>query len=189
MRRGFIHHATLTASVLFASAATAQQMPATPPMVVVAQPQRMQSSLGGGFIEFLFGDDRQASAPPQYAGPPQYVAPPSAYPAGQPQPLYVNAGPQVDPMLEQQRPDLRMDPQFEPRDVDYRTAEPAGTIVVDTPHHFLYLVEDNGRAMRYGIGVGLVREAAPRRPHPLDAQLLLLHDVLQSPPEVVSQRD
>ena len=155
MRRGFIHHATLAASVLVASAAAAQQLPATPPMIVVAQPQRMQSNLGGGFIEYLFGDDRPAYAqPPQYAAPPQYIAPPPAYPENQPQPLYVNTGPQVDPMLEQQRPDLKMDPQFLPREVDYRTAEPPGTIVVDTPQHFLYLVEDNGRAMRYGIGVG-----------------------------------
>ncbi|MGY4438738.1 lipoprotein-anchoring transpeptidase ErfK/SrfK [Bradyrhizobium sp. LM2.3] len=29
-----------------------------------------------------------------------------------------------------------------------------GTLVVDTPNKFLYLVEGNGKAMRYGIGVG-----------------------------------
>jgi len=157
MRRRFIHHAALAAFLLASDAAMAQQMPSTPPMVVVAQPARVQSELGGGFIEFLFGDNAQQPAyapPPQYAGPPQYVAPPPAYPEAQPQPLYVNAAPQADPMLEQQRPDLRMDPQFLPREVAYQTAEPAGTIVVDTPHHFLYLVEDGGRAMRYGIGVG-----------------------------------
>ena len=38
--------------------------------------------------------------------------------------------------------------------VDYRTNEPAGTIIVDTPNTYLYLVLGNGRAMRYGIGVG-----------------------------------
>src|SRR5262249_13251572 len=32
--------------------------------------------------------------------------------------------------------------------------EAAGTIVIDTPSKFLYLVEGNGRALRYGIGVG-----------------------------------
>ena len=32
--------------------------------------------------------------------------------------------------------------------------ESAGTIVVDTPNKFLYLVQGNGKAMRYGIGVG-----------------------------------
>ena len=29
-----------------------------------------------------------------------------------------------------------------------------GTIVIDTPNKFLYLVEDGGKALRYGIGVG-----------------------------------
>ena len=38
--------------------------------------------------------------------------------------------------------------------VDYRTNEPAGTIIVDTPNTYLYLVLGNGRAIRYGIGVG-----------------------------------
>ena len=38
--------------------------------------------------------------------------------------------------------------------VEYRTKEPAGTVIVDTAARHLYLVEGNGRAMRYGIGVG-----------------------------------
>jgi lipoprotein-anchoring transpeptidase ErfK/SrfK len=38
--------------------------------------------------------------------------------------------------------------------VDYVTAEPAGTIIIDTPHTYLYLVRGNGKALRYGIGVG-----------------------------------
>ena len=32
--------------------------------------------------------------------------------------------------------------------------ESAGTIIVDTPNKFLFLVQENGKAMRYGIGVG-----------------------------------
>jgi lipoprotein-anchoring transpeptidase ErfK/SrfK len=38
--------------------------------------------------------------------------------------------------------------------VDYRTSEAPGTVVIDTPNTYLYLVLGNGRAMRYGIGVG-----------------------------------
>ncbi len=38
--------------------------------------------------------------------------------------------------------------------IDYPGKEPAGTIVVDTSHTYLYLVLGNGKAMRYGIGVG-----------------------------------
>src|SRR5947209_19094449 len=38
--------------------------------------------------------------------------------------------------------------------VFYRTTEQPGTIVIDTPMRFLYLVQGNNRALRYGIGVG-----------------------------------
>ncbi|MFL6798174.1 MAG: L,D-transpeptidase [Xanthobacteraceae bacterium] len=38
--------------------------------------------------------------------------------------------------------------------VSYRTNEAPGTIIVDTPNTFLYLVLPGGKAMRYGIGVG-----------------------------------
>lgn len=37
--------------------------------------------------------------------------------------------------------------------VDYQTTEPPGTIVVDPYARFLYLVMENGKAMRYGVGV------------------------------------
>ena len=45
-------------------------------------------------------------------------------------------------------------PQLHRALVDYRTKEPAGTIIVDTQNTYLYLVLGNGKAMRYGIGVG-----------------------------------
>ncbi|WP_022721853.1 L,D-transpeptidase, partial [Rhodopseudomonas sp. B29] len=38
--------------------------------------------------------------------------------------------------------------------VDYRTAEPPGTVVVDPRKRFLYLVMEGGKALRYGVGVG-----------------------------------
>ena len=43
---------------------------------------------------------------------------------------------------------------FKRQIVDYRTTEQPGTIVIDTPNTSLYLVLGNGKAMRYGIGVG-----------------------------------
>lgn len=39
-------------------------------------------------------------------------------------------------------------------EVDYFTDEKPGTVIVDTPNKYLYHVLKNGRAMRYGIGVG-----------------------------------
>jgi lipoprotein-anchoring transpeptidase ErfK/SrfK len=44
--------------------------------------------------------------------------------------------------------------QFRRTTVDYSTKESAGTIIIDTSHTYLYLVLGNGKAMRYGIGVG-----------------------------------
>jgi lipoprotein-anchoring transpeptidase ErfK/SrfK len=38
--------------------------------------------------------------------------------------------------------------------VEYRSGEAPGTIIIDTPHTYLYYVLGNGRAIRYGIGVG-----------------------------------
>ena len=38
--------------------------------------------------------------------------------------------------------------------VFFRTTEAPGTIVVNTNERFLYLVQGNNRAIRYGIGVG-----------------------------------
>ena len=46
------------------------------------------------------------------------------------------------------KPDLRR------QEVAYDAGYPEGTIVVDTPARRLYYVLGNGRAMRYGIGVG-----------------------------------
>jgi lipoprotein-anchoring transpeptidase ErfK/SrfK len=47
-----------------------------------------------------------------------------------------------------------VDTRFLRQEVDYRTPERPGTIVVDTSARYLYLVRENGRAIRYGIGVG-----------------------------------
>ena len=54
----------------------------------------------------------------------------------------------------EQGPAKQLPPQLRRQLVDYATSEPAGTIVIDTPHTFLYLVRGHGKAMRYGIGVG-----------------------------------
>src|SRR6185295_10147687 len=48
----------------------------------------------------------------------------------------------------------RLSPAYQRQVVYYRTSEPAGTIIVDTADRYLYLVQGNNRAIRYGIGVG-----------------------------------
>ena len=43
---------------------------------------------------------------------------------------------------------------FRRQPVFYRTTHPVGTIIIDKPQHFLYLIQPNLVALRYGIGVG-----------------------------------
>ena len=43
---------------------------------------------------------------------------------------------------------------FERKEVAYATKEAPGTIVVDPHAHYLYYVEPDGKAMRYGVAVG-----------------------------------
>ena len=45
-------------------------------------------------------------------------------------------------------------PQYRRQVVDIRTKEAPGTIIVDSGNHFLYFVLPDGKAIRYGIGVG-----------------------------------
>ncbi|GGF49779.1 L,D-transpeptidase [Azorhizobium oxalatiphilum] len=47
-----------------------------------------------------------------------------------------------------------LDPRLLRQVVDYPTKYPAGTIVVDVPNRYLYLVQAGGKAIRYGVGVG-----------------------------------
>jgi lipoprotein-anchoring transpeptidase ErfK/SrfK len=112
------------------------------------EPVRMASNLGGGFIEFLFGDG---------AGYRQ--------PAYQPQPAY-GGGRMMLPPIEPQAPMMRQqeeaadpaqrpfDPRYEKQLVEYDGKESPGTIIIDTPNKFLYLVQGDGKALRYGVGVG-----------------------------------
>jgi lipoprotein-anchoring transpeptidase ErfK/SrfK len=59
--------------------------------------------------------------------------------------------PEVRPEI---APAKELAPQFRRTLVDYRTKEPAGTIIIDTSNTHLYFVLGNGKALRYGVGVG-----------------------------------
>jgi lipoprotein-anchoring transpeptidase ErfK/SrfK len=66
----------------------------------------------------------------------------------------------MSPTIEDSDPGVAPDPStalpeiYRRTPVRYRTDEAPGTIIVDTPRRFLYLVQNNGIALRYGIGVG-----------------------------------
>ncbi|NEW93509.1 L,D-transpeptidase [Rhodopseudomonas sp. BR0M22] len=67
-------------------------------------------------------------------------------------PLQVSALPPEDqPEADQS---VQLPPNLRRQEVDFKTKEPPGTIVVDTANTHLYYVLGNGRAMRYGVRVG-----------------------------------
>lgn len=146
--------------------AFAAALPAT------ADPYRRPSQMGGGFIEFLMTGSVPAhrQSAPAIARP---VPAPASHlhagrmpvhaplPAPVPQQRQIASLPDEDHFVDQrfeQRQDGRiraaMDPKFERQDVAYDGPHGPGTIVIDTPNRFLYLVQGHGRALRYGIGVG-----------------------------------
>ena len=108
--------------------------------------QQVAGNYGGGLIELLATGFSPAAPQAPYGGAPAQAPRPGsrmayAVPPGQP-----NA---------YQRPVMsEIEPQFRRQEVEYHGSERPGTIVIDTPHKFLYLVESEGRALRYGIGVG-----------------------------------
>ena len=80
--------------------------------------------------------------PQSMADPSQLVAPAAQSAAyGTAQAAAYETAPGIDPIYQRQQ-------------VAYAGRERAGTIVIDTPNKFLYLVEPRGVALRYGIGVG-----------------------------------
>ena len=90
-------------------------------------------------FEALFGPLRPPVSAPAFANP------------GYANPAYANPG-EVYANPDGNAPELRAD--LRRQVVDYRTGEAPGTIIVDTPNTFLYYVLGNGKALRYGIGVG-----------------------------------
>jgi len=110
-----------------------------------------RSNMGGGFIEFLFGEGQNQDG--RSASQPENRQP---YEARRPQSL-PQTEPRQDLHLQDETNELdhpAFDPRFEKQIVDYHGKESAGTIVVDTPNKFLFLVQGDGKALRYGIGVG-----------------------------------
>src|ERR1700724_701979 len=49
---------------------------------------------------------------------------------------------------------VELDPEYRKQMVFYRSTEAPGTIIISTAERHLYLIQGNGRALRYGIGVG-----------------------------------
>src|SRR4051794_35394040 len=117
---------------IFAEPSSAQTAPA--PQVRVAQ----RSNFGGGFLEMLFNPGGQQAAR-QYEPTPYYGAQP------EPNSGYESSQPMTHPAVS---------PQFMKQEISYDGHETAGTVIINTRERLLYLVQEHGRAVRYGIGVG-----------------------------------
>src|SRR3954467_5545895 len=116
----------------FGQASLAQPY-ARPPQLVVAAPPHAQErlDLGGGFIEYLFGEQRRA-------GPIVSMPPPNDRDQ---RPVYANIDAGIGARAEAATPPFDIDPRYMRHEVAYTGPEAAGTIVIDTPNKFLYLVE------------------------------------------------
>jgi lipoprotein-anchoring transpeptidase ErfK/SrfK len=60
----------------------------------------------------------------------------------------------VEPGVDHGSSDDVLPHHFRRQPVSYRTDEAPGTIIVDTSERFLYVIQSNNIALRYGIGVG-----------------------------------
>ena len=101
-------------------------------------------------------DTRQAAPPAQ--SDPNVLRPPApigSAPNAAPQPLPPAAAAALPP---EDQPEVgapkELPANLKKQLVDYATREPAGTLIIDTPNTYLYLVLGNSKALRYGIGVG-----------------------------------
>jgi lipoprotein-anchoring transpeptidase ErfK/SrfK len=135
---------------------------AAPPSYAVAAPPPAPSGPGGGgFLEAIFGGPTIMAhvyqpAPPAYQPAPASVPLPLPLPLPVPLPqtAVISPPPAYAPSSHGDMSAYPIDRKYDRQVVDYRGEEMAGTIVIDTPNKFLYLVEDGGKALRYGIGVG-----------------------------------
>jgi lipoprotein-anchoring transpeptidase ErfK/SrfK len=150
---------------------SAAPYPAYPADPYASQPYRAAPPTGRryGAAPPADYDDEDYDAPPEG---PRFEAPPSdwRYDTARPAPgierhdlrppaeINRNSGPDVASLPQDVRPETgepaELPPQFRRQLVEYHTKEAAGTIIIDTPNTYLYLVLGNGKALRYGIGVG-----------------------------------
>ncbi len=101
-------------------------------------------------LEALFGGQQQY---PQYPRQPEQASyDPDPQERGYQDP-YLQRPSQV-PVAPRADGRFQMDPRYLKQVVSYKGGESAGTVIIDTPHKFLYLVQGNGTAIRYGVGVG-----------------------------------
>jgi lipoprotein-anchoring transpeptidase ErfK/SrfK len=130
-----------------------------------ANPRFGQGRLPGALAQPLPANPQSGSVQPDYSPTPAYGGPGQTAPDREaqapPHPTVQTVperGAMVSALPPEDRPETGpakpLPPQFRRVTIEYGSKEPAGTIVIDTAHTYLYLVLGNGKAMRYGVGVG-----------------------------------
>jgi len=82
------------------------------------------------------------------------AAPLPLFPFFLPQPTEAAPPPVQAAPSQDEGPAVEKPARFRRQVVSYASREAPGTVVIDTPHTYLYYVLGNGQAIRYGIGVG-----------------------------------
>jgi lipoprotein-anchoring transpeptidase ErfK/SrfK len=102
------------------------------------------------------GSDVDYALPPGQVGSATHAAPVApSEPAATPQPVAPSATAALPPEDQPETGNPKELPSNLRRQlVNFPTREPAGTIIIDTPNTYLYLILGHGKAIRYGIGVG-----------------------------------
>lgn len=117
-----------------------------------AAPAYYPSAQGSYYADPLAG--RQPAPSLRRANAPAYATGPDASPIDPPTPQPRRAARSTDLAYAPMPRVNGIESRFEKQSVEYDGGHAAGTIVIDTPNKYLYLVQGGGRALRYGIGVG-----------------------------------
>jgi lipoprotein-anchoring transpeptidase ErfK/SrfK len=121
----------------------------SPPVIYADRPAGAQQTYGSAAYGTPAGDPNAMRPPGAVGAAGAQAAPPATDSAGRPM--------TVASLPPEEQPDAapaELPANLRRQEVDFATKEPPGTIVVDTPHTYLYLVLGGGRAMRYGVRVG-----------------------------------
>src|ERR1700720_3125860 len=90
--------------------------------------------------------------------PPEGIGAPGAVTGSVQSPVGADGKPMVLSALPpDEQPEVgpaQLAPKLRRQEVTFATKEPPGTLIVDTPHTYLYYVLGGGRAIRYGVRVG-----------------------------------
>ncbi len=124
---------------------------------------RLIALLSVGGLVCAFGTGAQAEYKPRASAPPLVLSPDLSNPwimqiprsqASAVQDIKRSAKKKKRSRTTSNRYSRRIPKQFLPTTVPYSSSHAPGTVIIDTTTRYLYLVQSNGTARRYGVGVG-----------------------------------